>query len=509
MPICYVAMVMKLQKSLMHTLSAITTRLARFCHRPMPRHLPGSVARPNGVQQGLTLLEGLLSIGVIAAGLAIVTTLQVNQFNYEKAAVTAQQHRIVHYAARRYLRDYFGEILARTPRGRVSEIPAAVMAAEGYLPDFMVLNGVLRVNPYNQSYRLLARRTDHEGDSPTLELLTVTTGGQPLTAAEAGRIVSIAGAEAGTLSIDGRALAGAYGSWEIPLDQLPAEYRLQRGNLAMIAYYRQGGGVYVNSFEVNLPSRVDQNENLPEDNARRSGGQTGINRILGDASSRDRIRRQEPSQVVGTTDNDSIGSFGRSFNRDLFAERDRDLFTFQPEPPRQPRQAAPQPAPQAAPVQPTTAPRSANTTATAGADCAPERSLAISLDNSNQILVCQQRVWQPINLPLALHYGGLSQNGAEVQSQSFPVGQRGFLIAQSAIGPARGETGINLPPSAGIFVNGAPCQPSTPIPADANLPGEFRCTMVLSPGQYTVASSDGLGVGQRSYHRLSFVVLPY
>ncbi len=467
-----------------------------------------SSARGHGERQsGLTLLEGLLSIGVIAAGLAIVTTLQVNQFNYEKAAVTAQQHRIVHYAARRYMRDYFGDILANTPRGQVTEIPAGVMAAEGYLPDFMVLNGVLRVNPYNQSYRLLARRTDRDGDSPTLELLTVTTGGKPLTATEAGRIVSIAGAEAGTLSIDGRALAGAYGSWEIPLADLPAEYRLQRGNLAMIAYYRQGGGVYVNSFEVNLPSRVDQNENLPEDNVRGSGGQVGISSILGDRRSRDRSRRNEPRDVVRTTDRGNFGSFGRSFNRDLFAERERGLFTFEPEPPRQQRETAPQPAPQPAPR--TTPPQSANTTATAGASCAPERSLAISLDNNNQILVCQQRVWQPINLPLALHYGGLNQNGAEVRSQSFPVAQRGFLIAQSAIGPARGETGINLPPSAGIQVNGSSCQNSTPIPSDSNQTGEFRCTMVLSPGQYTISSSDGLGVGQRTYHRLSFVVLPY
>lgn len=459
-------------------------------------------------QAGLTLLEGLLSIGVIAAGLAIVTTLQVNQFNYEKAAVAAQQHRIVHYAARRYMRDFFGDILAATPPGRVTEIPPGVMAAEGYVPDFMVQNGVLRANPFGQSYRLLARRTDSRGDTPTLELLTVTTGGKQLSATEAGRIVSIAGAEAGTLSVDGSALSGAYGSWEIPLSELPREYRLGRGNLAMIAYFRQGGGVYVNSYEVNLPSRVDENEELPEDNTRRGGGPGGINTILGNLPTRDRSRSREPRDVIGATNVDRIGSFGRSFNKDLFSRRERTAALYEP-PPVRTRQPTPAPVATPAPITPAPPVRSDNTTASAGAACNPERSLAVSLDNRNQILVCQQRVWQPINLPLALHYGGLNQTGAEVKSQSFPLTQRAFLVAQAAIGPERGQTNVALSPGAGIKINGAPCVNATSGGTTGTNVGEFRCSMVLSPGQYTISSTDGLGLDPRAYHRLSFVVLPY
>ncbi|MEO0393904.1 MAG: hypothetical protein AAF213_11770 [Pseudomonadota bacterium] len=467
-------------------------------------------------QQGLTLLEGLLSVGVIAAGLAIVTTLQISQFDYEKAAVTAQQHRIVHYAARRYMRDFLGQMVGETPRGGVTEIPPGLMAAEGYVPDFMIQNGVLRPNPYSQSYRLLVRRTDQPGDTPTLELLTVTTGGKPLSATEAGRIVSIAGAEAGTLSIDGSALTGAYGSWEIPLSALPQEYRLQRGNLAMIAYFRQGGGVYVNSYEVNLPSRVDEYEDLPEDEFGAIGGGGGINRLLGNYQRESRQTGRREAALEPDTGPSFTGSFGRSFNQDLFARRDRGGFTFEPAPSRQapaspPPQAAPQPAPfQPAPARPAPAPvQSDNTLAAAGANCAPERSLAVSLDNKNQILVCQQRSWQPINLPLALHYGGLNQTGAEVTSQSFPVNQRAFLVAQSAIGPVRGENGMTLSPSAGIRVNGQACQNTAPAPNARQQPGQYRCAMVLQPGQYTISSNDGVGAGQRSFHRLSFVVLPY
>ena len=480
------------------------------------RHSPVSRSR----QAGLTLIEGLLSVGIVASGLAIITTLQVSQFNYEKAAVTAQQHRIVHYAARRYLRDNFGAVLAEVSRGGVTEIPPSLLAAEGYVPDFMVQNGVLRPNPYDQSYRLLVRRTDGEKPPPTLELLTVTSGGKELSASEVGRIMSIAGAEAGGMSIDGTHLNGAYGSWEIPLREFPPEYRIGRGNLAMIAYYRQGGGVYVNSYAVNIPSRRDEYEELPTTEDRLAGSQgRGVSSIIQRQRQRSQEIRDRNRTVNDPAERSVSGILGRSYDIDQLPRRSNSSFFFFDDdaggssaqtfaPPPAP-QAAPQPPP--VPVQAAAAPKpvqSDNTSAVAGAKCAPERSLAISLDNTNQILVCQDKVWQPIALPLALHYAGLAKNEAIVNSQQFGLNQRGYLIADAAIGPVRGEERISLPPAAGIKVNGRDCVNAAP---DSNgvLDGQYRCVMVLDPGQYIVSSTDGIGSAQRAYHRLSFVVLPY
>jgi len=446
-------------------------------------------------QAGLTLIEGLLSVGIVASGLAIITTLQVSQFNYEKAAVTAQQHRIVHYAARRYVRDNFGAVLAEVTRGGMTEIPAGLLTEDGYVP--------------NQTYRLLVRRTDGQKPPPTLELLTVTEGGKALSASEAGRIISIAGAEAGALSVSGTHLNGAYGSWEIPLDSFPTAYRIGRGNLAMIAYYRQGGGVYVNSYAVNVPSRRDEFEELPDRDDRVGGAQTDVGSIV--------QRQRERYAGTANTDRDqddqprrSVSSaIGRSFGADRLPRRNNDVF-FVDDAANNPVSSPPTPAMPAAvaPVQPPPTVTSDNTSAVAGATCAPERSLAISLDNRNQILVCQQKIWQPISLPLALHYAGLAKTDAVVNSQQFALTQRGYLIADAAIGPVRGDQRISLPPAAGIKVNGNACANSAPG-RNGVLDGQYRCAMVLEPGQYLITSTDGVGSDQRSYHRLSFVVLPY
>jgi type II secretory pathway pseudopilin PulG len=469
--------------------------------------LRGGVVRPRAHQRGLTLLEGLLSVGVIAAGLAIVTTLQVNQFQYEKAAVAAQQLRIVHYAARRYVRDKLGELLAEaSTAARMAELSPATLAKEGYVPDFMVDQGVLTLNPYKQSYRLLVRRTDDgQKGPPTLELLTVTVGGDTPSQTAAGRVVSVAGAEAGTLSLDGQRLNGAYGSWEIPLSELPGQYRIQRGSLVMLAYFRQGKGAYVNSYAVNIPSRRDQFEELPttEDIVRNN---------TPSPSASAQVIRDRNRQAANTANNSRdgySGSFARAFNEDLFSDRERynswrdtppRQVAAAPAPPPQPVQAAPRPAPSV---------ESDNTAAAAGSKCNPERSLAISTDNRNQVLVCQTGNWQPVNLPLALHYAGLNVAAPIVTSQPFTLNQRGYLIADAAIGPVRGESRISLTSGAGIQINGSTCNSAIPG-QNGILDGQFRCVQILQPGQYVVSADDGSnGTAQRSYNRLSFVVLPY
>lgn len=464
-------------------------------------------------QRGLTLLEGLLSVGVIAAGLAIITTMQLNQISYEKAAVAAQQHRIVHYAARRYVRDKFGELLAEVAAGGMTEIAPGRLVEGGYLPDFMIQNGVLRVNPYEQSYRLLVRRTDSGHDTaPTLELLTVTDGGKKLGPAEVGRIVSITGAEAGSLSLDHGSLLGAYGSWEINMADLPAQYRLQPGNMAMIAYYRQGRGVFVNAYAVNLPSREDEYEDLPErDQSRLFGTAGGVDSLIREQRERTRQATSSSRRPSNRT-RDRLSSVDqRIAERQQWLDQRYERLTLGAPVPSS--QAAPQPASQPA-AQPAPRPAPApvtsdNTRASAGAACAPDNSLAISLDNRNQTLVCQSQVWQPVNLPLALHYAGLSETAPVVSSKPFTLRQRAFLVADAAIGPIQGQTGINLPSTAGIKVNGYDC-PNSAAGRTGTGDGVYRCTQVLEPGQYVISASDGIGGDtRRAYNRLSFVVLPH
>lgn len=211
-------------------------------------------------------MESLLSVGVVAAGLTVIGTLQMNQMDFEKAAVTAQQHRIVHYAARRYVRDFLGGLVAKAKTGpnQVITLDLNDLTKRGYIPDFMLNNGVIRANPYGQSYQILIRAMGDGTSGPELELLTLAVGGRHLSATTVGRIVSVMGAEAGMVSQDGRSIDGAYGSWQIDTEVLPDAVRPPPNTLAALAFYRPSTGVYVNPYQVNIPAMEDRYEALPK-----------------------------------------------------------------------------------------------------------------------------------------------------------------------------------------------------------------------------------------------------
>jgi type II secretory pathway pseudopilin PulG len=216
-------------------------------------------------QAGLTLLESLLSVGVVAAGLSVVASLQISQMDFEKAAVAAQQHRIVHYAARRYLRDFYGGLTAEasTSTSGVTNLDVNDMLERGYVPNFMIADGKLRPNPYGKTYEILIRRVGNAAKGEQLEMLTLAVGGRELSRTMAGRIVSVMGAEAGFVSMDGQTIDGAYGSWQIQLSDFPADKRPAPNTLANLAFYRQVGGVYVNPYQVNIPAMADRHDTLP------------------------------------------------------------------------------------------------------------------------------------------------------------------------------------------------------------------------------------------------------
>lgn len=216
-------------------------------------------------QAGLTLLESLLSVGVVAAGLTVIGSLQLSQIDFEKAAVTAQQHRIVHYAGRRYLRDHLGGLAnkAKAAQGNIIEMDLQPMIQEGYLPNFMLNNGEIRPNPYGKSYKILIRAVDGPHDGDQLELLTLAIGGRDLSRTMTGRIVSVMGAEAGFVSSTGGSIDGAYGSWVIDLSEFPDAFRPPPNTLAALAFYRAQTGVYVNPFQVNIPAMEDRYQELP------------------------------------------------------------------------------------------------------------------------------------------------------------------------------------------------------------------------------------------------------
>ena len=217
-------------------------------------------------QAGLTLFESLLSVGVVAAGLAVIGSLQISQMDFEKAAVTAQQHRIVHYAARRYLRDFYSGLVAKAANapGGVTNLDVSDMLERGYVPNFMVSDGALRTNPYGKSYEILIHRVGDAEKGEQLEMLTLAVGGRDISRVMTGRIVSVMGAEAGFVSMDGKTIDGAYGSWQIDLSSFPEDKRPAPNTLAALAFYRQVGGVYVNPYQVNIPAMEDRYETLPQ-----------------------------------------------------------------------------------------------------------------------------------------------------------------------------------------------------------------------------------------------------
>lgn len=154
-------------------------------------------------QLGLTLIEGIATLGVLSAVLALAATLTDNYLKDTKALATAQHVRMVGEGSRSYVKDNFAALQAIATATQPAVIP--VSALTNYLsPGFNSVNG------YGQTTCILVLKPA----ANTLNALVVTTGGTTIDDLTLGQIAGSIGASGGAIySASSTTVTGAQGSY--------------------------------------------------------------------------------------------------------------------------------------------------------------------------------------------------------------------------------------------------------------------------------------------------------
>lgn len=185
----------------------------------------GSRAR----QQGLTLIESAVALGLVAIMLAALGQMVASNQQAIKSRAAAIQLKQVTDAASQYIQTNYGQVLNATGIGTVTYIPSGQATPGGAQPTGtagmqslqqagFLSNTFVDSNPYGQQTSLLV--TQPATAPGRLEAMVVTHGGQKITDDELGRIATAVGAAGGFMpsnptSNSGGAgkILGSYGGW--------------------------------------------------------------------------------------------------------------------------------------------------------------------------------------------------------------------------------------------------------------------------------------------------------
>jgi prepilin-type N-terminal cleavage/methylation domain-containing protein len=166
-------------------------------------------------QQGFTLLEILMSVGLGSIILASGAQFTLDRVDDIKDQSTAQYQRAVTVAAERFIRDNLSSIAAPLAiNGPPTAIQLSTVRAAGYL-----MAGTGNVNPYRQTPCIVVRRlTDRSTGEPRLEALITTEGGSAIPEKRVPFIAAQGGSYGGYVPATAPTTAqGAYGTWTTPL----------------------------------------------------------------------------------------------------------------------------------------------------------------------------------------------------------------------------------------------------------------------------------------------------
>ncbi|MGY3582237.1 type II secretory pathway pseudopilin PulG [Bradyrhizobium sp. USDA 4341] len=180
-------------------------------------------------QQGLTLIESAVALGIVAIMLATFGQMVAQNQQSIKSRAAALQLQQVTNAASQYIQTNYGQVLNNTPVGSVSYIPAGQTSPGGAQPvgtagmqslqqSGFLSNTYVDNNPYGQQTALLV--TQPATAPGRLEAMLVTYGGQKISDDELGRIATAVGAAGGfmpakpTPNAGGAGqILGSYGGW--------------------------------------------------------------------------------------------------------------------------------------------------------------------------------------------------------------------------------------------------------------------------------------------------------
>jgi len=168
-----------------------------------------SISATANKQRGVTLIEVLASLTVIAALTAGVARLMDQYGDDTKSAITAQHISAVGMAAQAYIKDNYAAIQAAATPTTPALITVPMLVATGYLSA-----GYSTTNNYGQSTCVLVL----EPTANMLNGLVVTEGGTTINDITLGAIAGLVGANGGGVYSDAATtLRGTMGAWSSPI----------------------------------------------------------------------------------------------------------------------------------------------------------------------------------------------------------------------------------------------------------------------------------------------------
>lgn len=160
-------------------------------------------------EHGLTLLEMLVSLGILASVVAGLATLVDSASEDTRASVTALHVKTVGNAASEYIKDNYAAVVGIATATTPALIRIPDLISQGYLPA-----GYAVTNPRGQATCVLVL----EPAANKLTGLVVTEGGDVIDDLTLGKIASTVGGAGGAIySTDPTTIRGAMGGYSFPV----------------------------------------------------------------------------------------------------------------------------------------------------------------------------------------------------------------------------------------------------------------------------------------------------
>lgn len=158
-------------------------------------------------QAGVTLLEVIIAIGLVALMLGGLSELADRFATDQKNNLTAEHLKRVAEAGRNYIKDNFSTVAASATATTPAYIPVSTLVSGGYLQA-----GFSARNAYRQDACILVL----EPTADKLQALLITEGGDTIGDIDIGAIAAAAGGSAGGFRSGTTTVTGTQGGWSIP-----------------------------------------------------------------------------------------------------------------------------------------------------------------------------------------------------------------------------------------------------------------------------------------------------
>ena len=173
----------------------------------MPISMPPFTTSRRKCEQGVTLLEVILSLGIISAATIGMNMIASRYADDTKLTIAASQTRTFGEAVKAYIKDNYATVQAVATPSAPAMVDVPTLIASGYLTT-----GFMSTNAFGQSLCALVL----EPTANRLQAMVVAEGGTAIDDLSLGSLAAIVGGSGGgTYSSDATVIRGAVGGWAI------------------------------------------------------------------------------------------------------------------------------------------------------------------------------------------------------------------------------------------------------------------------------------------------------